>query len=60
MGLFSKPDSEAMAAYRKARRDLDDNDREEQRRGIRHETDEFLRLNEAVIEAEKKVPWWRR
>lgn len=27
---------------------------------IGEETDEYLRLNQAVIDAEKDVPWWRR
>lgn len=36
------------------------NQRAEQAAGITHETDEYLRLNRAVIEAEKDVAWWRR
>lgn len=60
MGLFSKPDPQAMTVYRKARKALDANSAAEKRRGIRDETPKFRRLNSAVLRAERDVPWWRR
>jgi hypothetical protein len=43
-----------------ARQALEENARREEAAGIDWETDEFLRLNHAVIEAEKGVRWWGR
>jgi hypothetical protein len=43
-----------------ARNRLHANSEREEAAGIREETDEFNRLNNAVIEAEKNVPWLGR
>lgn len=53
-------DNEAVARYRAAKQALRENAARELAAGITHETDEYLRLNAAVIEAEKHAPWWRR
>lgn len=44
---------------RAARKALEENGRQEDAVGIRHETATFRRLNRAVADAEKAVPWWR-
>lgn len=49
-------ENEALAAYRRAEADLYDNAAREVRAGIDHETPEFLRLNQAVIEAANRLP----
>jgi hypothetical protein len=49
--LFGNPDK--VAALRDAQDALDANTDTE-------ETDEYLELNSAVIEAAADVPWWRR
>lgn len=53
-------DTEAIDRYRAARQALRDNQRAEQAAGIDYETDEYLQLNAAVVEAEKNIPGWRR
>lgn len=68
MGKRSKGETrEAVKAYKAARKALNDNyerelgeARAKGRKYIGEETDEYLRLNRAVVEAEKNVPWWRR
>ncbi len=50
----------AAERYAKARRALDTNAIEDYAAGIDYETPEFLRLNRAVFDAERGVPWWRR
>ena len=55
MPLFSDEDRKARAALRAAREELariSDRDR--------CESDDFLDANDAVIEAEKPLPWWKR
>ena len=49
--------SEARKALRAARAALAANEREDKSWGIHWETDEFLRLNHAVCEAERHVSW---
>ena len=53
-------DKDAIARYRNALADLHDNQRAEQAAGITHETDEYLRLNNAVNEAAQDVSRWRQ
>lgn len=60
MGLFSSDKREANQRLRQAHRALDDNGKRERRAGIKDETDEYLRLNQAVIDAEKDASWWAR
>jgi hypothetical protein len=45
-----------LAAFRRAEADLYENAAREAAAGIRHETPEFLRLNQAVIDAGKRLP----
>ncbi|MYR84073.1 hypothetical protein GTY41_03720 [Streptomyces sp. SID685] len=49
-------ENEALAAFRRAQADLYDNAAKEAAAGIQHETPEYLRLNEAVIDAGKRLP----
>lgn len=49
-------ENEALAAYRRAEADLYENTAKEAAAGITHETSEFLRLNQAVIDAGKRLP----
>lgn len=49
-------ENQLLAAYRRAEADLYENTAREAAAGITHETDEYLRLNEAVIAAEKRLP----
>lgn len=51
---------QAAARYAAARRALDLNSIAEYEACVQDETPEFLRLNRAVIAAERGVPWWRR
>lgn len=51
---------QALTRYTNALRALDDNAEWEKKHGIDYETDEYLRLNAEVAEAEQDVPWWRR
>ncbi len=51
---------DAIAAHKKARRNLDDVYQRMLKAGIRDETDEYCDANSAVLETEKNVPWWRR
>lgn len=45
-----------VAAYQRAKAALAENTAREAAAGITHETPEFLRLNQAVIDAEKQLP----
>ncbi|MFG3046259.1 hypothetical protein ACGFZR_15185 [Streptomyces sp. NPDC048241] len=47
---------EKVAAYQHAEADLNENAAREARAGIREETPEYLRLNQAVIDAGKQLP----
>lgn len=49
-------ENEALAAYRRSEADLYENTAKEAAAGITDETPEFLRLNQAVIDAAKKLP----
>lgn len=49
----------ARAQLRAARDALDENARREEAAGINWETDESHRLNQAVNDAGRAVPWWR-
>lgn len=51
---------EARQQLKDAKQRLHANQEREERAGVTHETDEYLRLNRDVAEAEKHVPWWRR
>lgn len=58
MGWFGNKD--AIEAHRTARQDLEEYGDHQRERGDHYETDEYLRLNQRVIDAEANVPWWRR
>jgi hypothetical protein len=45
-----------LAEFRRAEAALYDNAAREAAAGITHETDEYLRLNQAVIDAEARLP----
>ena len=49
-------ENELLAAFRRAQADLYANAARESAAGIFHETDEYLRLNQAVIDAGKRLP----
>ncbi|MGW4075978.1 hypothetical protein ACWELB_21115 [Streptomyces asiaticus] len=51
---------QARAAHRQARQELAELSDRDRRAGIHEETDEFLAANSKVIDAEKKLPKWRR
>lgn len=60
MGWRKTPEEkQAVADLRAADKALNDNGDRERKAGIRHETDEYLRLNKAANEAAAKVPWRR-
>lgn len=48
---------EAIERYRAAKAALAANTEREKAAGIRHETDEYLRLNRELDEAAAAVPW---
>lgn len=50
----------AAREYKDARAALRANCDRDRAAGIRHETDEYHRLNDAVIKAQKNLSWWRR
>ena len=52
--------NDAVKKYKAAKAALHANQKAEQDAGIDYETDEYLRLNQAVADAEKNVPWHRR
>jgi hypothetical protein len=60
MGLFSRNTSPATATYKAAKQKLHDNQRAEKKAGVTEETDTYVALNNAVLDAEKNVPWYRR
>jgi hypothetical protein len=69
MGLFSSKTPEQKAARREAVRALDaaedalwDNGKRERKAGVREETPEYLRLNDAVGDALENpaLPWWKK
>lgn len=49
-------ENQLLAAYRRAEAALYENAAREAAAGITHETPEYLRLNQAVIDAEKQLP----
>lgn len=55
--IGSKADRQALKT---AREQLHANSEREMAAGIREETSEYHRLNKAVIDAEKKIPWLGR
>ncbi|MFH9870948.1 hypothetical protein ACH4NT_33350 [Streptomyces lydicus] len=55
-----KTDPQAIADHKAAKRALHDNQRQEERAGIREETGIYRELNARVLETEKCVPWYRR
>jgi len=61
---MSKESRDARKAANQASRDADAalhaNQRREEAAGIREETPEYQRLNEAANEAAAKASWWRR
>lgn len=48
--------NETLAAFRRAQADLYENTAKEAAAGITHETPEYQRLNQAVIDAAKRLP----
>jgi len=58
--MFGRKSSPAVESYKAAKKDLHNNQRAEKKAGIREETDTYVALNEAVLKAEKNVPWYRR
>ena len=59
-GIPARRTSLAAERYEQAFRALCQNSIEEYAAGIHYETDEYLRVNDAIYEAERGVPWWRR
>jgi hypothetical protein len=57
---MAKNDEAARREMKAARRALDEEAARARRARNREETDEYLRLNNRVIQAEKNVSWWRR
>jgi hypothetical protein len=56
MKLFRNSTSKQdLDAYKAARANLEHVSKRD-----REETDAYLEANQAVIEAEKNIPWWRR
>lgn len=49
-------ENKLLAAYRRAEADLYENTAREVAAGINHETPEYIRLNQAVIDAGKALP----
>lgn len=49
-------ENEALAAFRRAQADLYAHTAGQSRAGITYETPEYLRLNQAVIDAAKRLP----
>lgn len=61
VGLFKGGASrEDRDAYKAARRELHELGERHRKAGIDYETEEYYAANDAVIEAEKKLPWWQR
>lgn len=60
MGLFKKTPAQkaAIAEMKAADKALHDNSAKERKAGIREETPEYLRLNNAANEAAAKVSFW--
>lgn len=48
------------AELKQARTELARVSERDRRRGIRDETPQYLKANRAVVDAEKKLPWWAR
>lgn len=55
--LFSQPGD---AAFHDAQAALNAHGEQERQAGVTEETDEYLRLNEAVHDAEAHASWWAR
>lgn len=55
-------DKDAVNAHKAAKEDLEDYSDHQYEQNSRggYETDEYLRLNQRVIDTEAHVPWWRR
>ncbi|CUW31767.1 MULTISPECIES: hypothetical protein [Streptomyces] len=49
-------ENEHLAAFRRAQANLHEHTAKEAAAGITHETPEYLRLNQAVIDAAKRLP----
>jgi hypothetical protein len=58
--MFGRKSSPETAIYRTAKKALHDNQRAEKKAGVTEETDTYVALNDAVLDAEKDVPWYRR
>ena len=58
--MFGRKSSPEVETYKAAKKALHDNQRAEKKAGIREETDTYVALNGAVLDAEKNVPWYRR
>jgi hypothetical protein len=58
---MSKEDRKAaVQKHKDALKALHANQEREETAGIREETPEYQRLNRAVLDAEKNIPWYRR
>lgn len=53
-------DPQAVAAHKKARAELERVSEADRKAGRHWETEEYLDANDAVIETEQHVPFWRR
>ncbi len=55
--LFSKPGD---AAFHEAQEALNSHSEQERQAGVTEDTDEYLRLNQAVHDAKVHASWWAR
>lgn len=58
--MFGRKSSPETTTYKAAKQALHDNQRAEKKAGVTEETDTYVALNDAVLDAEKNVPWYRR
>ena len=52
--------SDAAKTLKDARKHLEQVTEADKAAGRHYETDEYTAANQAVIDAEKQAPWWRR
>ncbi|WP_049562275.1 hypothetical protein [Nonomuraea sp. SBT364] len=60
MGQSKDEQRAAVKKYKDALASLHANQEREEAAGIREETPKYRRLNRAVLDAEKNIPWYRR
>jgi hypothetical protein len=58
--MFGRKSSPEIATHKAAKKALLNNQRSEKAAGVTEETDTYVALNTAVVQAEKNVPWYRR